>query len=616
MPSLTKDRPLELLVVEDNPGDVLLLKEYLNLAQVPVHNVLQAGSMNEVLDVVGNKEIDLAFLDLSLPDSEGIYSFIMLNSRLPHTPIIVLTGLSDINVALEALSLGAQDYVMKSDFNEKLLSKSIQYSIERKRMMEKLRESNERYEIVARATNDVIWDWDLESGKVLRNKEGVKSVYGVENPDDVDTINKWLMRVHPDDQQKVKAILESPNMPGNGNSFSIEYRFRRPDGVYAYVYDRGYALRNEAGRVIRMIGATQDISQRKRVEQKMEKEKGLSDSIINSLPGIFYFYDADGALLRWNKNFETVSGYNADELKQMRPEQFFATEYRDAVRKMIEKAFSDGYANGEGNFLTKDGNKIAYYFTGLAIDFEGKRCVIGTGIDISVRKKSEKELQQLAEQLRNLTAYLQNVREEEQRRIAREIHDELGQQITGLKMDLAWLQKKITANSDPIALREKLSKMSGLLDDTVQTIRKIASELRPSILDDLGLRTALEWQSEEFGKRFDVDVKFSSDIAEMNVDPATATGLFRIYQESLTNVARHSQADMVIASLELEEDQLILSIADNGKGFIINPNAPKSTLGLLNMKERALMMGGTLDMQSELGKGTTILVRVPLHGKI
>lgn len=478
---LKNNKPLELLVVEDNPGDVMLLKEYLNMGQIPVQQIFQAGSIKEVPAILENHEVDLAFLDLSLPDSEGIYSFILLNRSLPNTPIIVLTGLSDINVALEALSLGAQDYVMKNDFNEKLLSKSIQYSIERKR-----------------------------------------------------------------------------------------------------------------------------------AEQRSVREKKLSDAIINSLPGIFYFYDAKGKLLRWNKNLETVSGYDPDDLATLRPEQFFEGRYRTTTQKRIEKVFNRGYANSEGILLTKDGRKIPYYFTGLVIEFEGKPCMIGTGVDITDRKKAEKEMNELNQQLRNFSMHLQNVREEEQARIAREIHDELGQQITGLKMDISWLKKKLGAETDPATIIEKLNNMNALLDDTVVTIRKIASELRPSILDDLGLPAALEWQSREFENRFNIKVHYDAELNDLEVPPALATGLFRIYQESLTNVARHSQAKNVFTSLRHTNGELILMVTDEGKGFTVTPEKLKKTLGLLGMKERALMIGGTLDIQSEPGKGTTVTIVVPL----
>jgi two-component system sensor histidine kinase UhpB len=342
-------------------------------------------------------------------------------------------------------------------------------------------------------------------------------------------------------------------------------------------------------------------------EKNIEKEKELSDSIINSLPAIFYFCDANGNFLRCNNNFESVSGYSFEEISKMLPGDFFEPK-KDHINKWIEKVFTRGYAETEAIFKTRDGEKIPYYFTGSAVRFEDQICLIGIGMDISARKHAEKELRQLNSELRRLSAHLQNVREEEQTRIAREIHDELGQQITGLKMDLNWLKKKIASNTEPVAIQGKINSMNELLDKTVQTIRKIASELRPSILDDLGLYAALEWQSREFEKRFNIPVQFSSQVKELEVPPSVASGLFRIYQESLTNIARHAEAKNIIASLQVKGKDIILTITDDGKGFIANQDDNKKTLGLLGMKERALTIGGKLNIKSEPGKGTTVTI--------
>jgi signal transduction histidine kinase len=219
------------------------------------------------------------------------------------------------------------------------------------------------------------------------------------------------------------------------------------------------------------------------------------------------------------------------------------------------------------------------------------------------------EQEQMNEQLRNLSAHLQNIREQERIHIAREMHDELGQLLTGFKMDVSWLKKRY-ATDDP-AIKEKLTEMESLINDAVSFVRKIAAELRPSILDDLGLIPALEWQSKEFQKRFGIEVEFQPKVQELHTTELIATGLFRMYQESLTNVARHSGATKVQAVLNASITHICLSIADNGKGFDIDEIAERKTLGLLGMKERAVMIGGNLDIKSGTGEGTTVSIKVP-----
>jgi len=224
---------------------------------------------------------------------------------------------------------------------------------------------------------------------------------------------------------------------------------------------------------------------------------------------------------------------------------------------------------------------------------------------------AEEALNKSHEQLRQLATHLEKVRETERTHIAREIHDELGQQLTGLKMDISWLGRKITNQGNDVKL--KINETIHLIDLTVKTVRRIATELRPSILDDLGLLAAMEWQSEEFEKRSEISCVFSSNVTEANVSADLATGIFRIYQESLTNVLRHSAASQVKSFLKIKEGILEFSISDNGKGFIANEIANKKTLGLLGMKERTNLLGGSYEITSKPGKGTSVLIIVPLN---
>ena len=226
------------------------------------------------------------------------------------------------------------------------------------------------------------------------------------------------------------------------------------------------------------------------------------------------------------------------------------------------------------------------------------------------KQYAEKEMKELNEQLRSLTAHLQHVREEEQARIAREIHDELGQLLTAIKMDISSANRKITEAPDEAKIY--LAQSLKMVDDTVKTVRRIASELRPGILEDFGLIAALEWQSQEFEKRNDILCNFTCPIPKLTIEKNISIGLYRIYQEALTNVARHSGANIVTSAFTREGDNLVLSISDNGNGFDPLEIKSKKTLGLLGMKERALIMKGELVTQSIPGTGTTITVTIPL----
>ena len=214
-----------------------------------------------------------------------------------------------------------------------------------------------------------------------------------------------------------------------------------------------------------------------------------------------------------------------------------------------------------------------------------------------------------SKQLRQLSTHLQNIREEERTHIAREIHDELGQSLTALKMDASWIKKKSDKKDEFI--QEKLNGMISLINETVHTVRRISSELRPSILDDLGLIAALEWQSHEFEKRTSIKCSFKSGFNELSLNKGSSVGIFRVFQEALTNIARHAKASEVESEIEKNDKHIFLKIKDNGIGFKMNQSKNFSTLGLVGMRERAIMLGGQLTIESNIDNGTEITLEIP-----
>ena len=480
-----------------------------------------------------------------------------------------------------------------------------------------------------------------------------------------------------------------------------------------------------------------DITEQKKSEKEISKVKALADNLIDSLPGVFYFFDLQGRFIRWNKQLEDVTGYSAGEMATMHPADFFEAKEKNYVVARIQGIFQKGINDTDANLITKDGKKIPYFFKTVMIEYEGGPCLLGNGIDITERKKAETELRaseqkykllfesnplpmwmltlpdyrfidvnsvallqygytkeeflklspmdfrppkdlkklkaltstefrgvhhagiwrhkkkdgtiiyvdivthdinhkgqmrrlvlanniterhaaeeklkESYEAIRTLTGYLQNVREQERLNISREIHDELGQLLTVLKMDVSWLNKKIGGENSMV--KEKLSEILNLVDTTVRSIRRIASELRPTLLDDLGLYAAMEWHLEEFERRSGIRRELVIPENELALSDSLKIGIFRIFQESLTNVARHSEAKNVNVSLLQKDNQLILTIRDNGIGFEEGPMATKKTLGLLGMKERSMMMGGVYNITSARGAGTTVTVIIPLSKK-
>lgn len=714
---------------------------------------------------------------------------------------------------------------------------------------EALKFSNERFELVAKATNDGVWDWDIEKD-ILKGNKSFCTILNIEENEQIkyDAFNE---KIHPDDRGRL--IINLKNAITNKVSvLTEEFRFKDKNGSYKIILDKAYILYKDKI-AYRMLGAMQDVTDRKAYEKNLFLEKELSDSIINSLPGVFYLFTKEGKYFRWNKNFETVTGYTADEIKNLHPIELFTDEEKEMVTNKIENVFAVGNDMVEANFKTKTGKLIPYYFTGMYIKYENEDCLMGVGLDISEKVNSQKELveseqkfrtlvqqasdgiiitddegnfkevnesaalltgyskreldamntgdvfieeggikkplkfnsmvsgavvisehiikrkggkfinveisakqlsdgryqriirditertlaeealrisekkyrllfndnplpmwisslnkktffdvnsaafisygyskeeflqmklsdivvnkhpvltnnedadnnflndnvwqhkkndgsiikvnlidhdiiyegkpailslandvtakfdaeenlQRSNEALRNLASHLETIRENERSHMAREIHDELGQQLTGLKMDISWLTKKI--KSDDEAIKEKMKDTIELIDKTVITVRRIATQLRPSILDDLGLIAAMEWQSEEFEKRAEIKSIFNSNVNQITVEASIAIAIFRIYQESLTNVLRHSKATQVNSFFRVNDDTITLLIEDNGVGFAEEEIINKKTLGLLGMKERIQLINGKYEINGNTGKGTSVVITVPLN---
>jgi len=227
------------------------------------------------------------------------------------------------------------------------------------------------------------------------------------------------------------------------------------------------------------------------------------------------------------------------------------------------------------------------------------------------RELSEKQLKSSYQQVRMLASHLQDIREEERAFMAREIHDELGQQLTALKLDISWLMLKLS-EADPV-IQEKIQTMETMISGSLKTVKKLATELHPALLDKLGIVEAIKWQSKEFEKRTNIKVVLDLPSEILNLPAKTAIALFRIYQESLTNIARHANATNVFGMLSVNDEELIFTIKDDGNGFDISGIEKKQSLGLLGMRERTVMIGGRYEIVSEPGSGTTVLVLIPVR---
>ena len=465
--------------------------------------------------------------------------------------------------------------------------------------------------------------------KILDTEPGTVYIYDLEERRNVYINRYWLLAFgyseeetqamgdqllteifHPDDLARISAHHENWRQAGKGVIREIEYRVRTKAGEWRWLHSHEAAFAHDGlGRVTQILGITHDVTEQIQMQKAILKERDFSDAILNSLPGIFYFFDQTGKYLRWNRNHEIVSGYSGDEMAQMNPLDFVPGAEKEYISQRIQEVFENGESDAEANIVSKSGTLTPYYLTGKRIEIEGLSYLIGMGIDITRRKRAEEELAERVKQMRALASYVESVREDERTRMAREIHDEFGQFLTALKMDLAWVSRRLPEGDEK---RERLNQASALVDENVRLVQRIATELRPGLLDDLGLITALDWQANEFSKHTGLLCQLNLPDQDLKLDPSLNTTLFRIFQETLTNVARHAQASSIDISLQVQDQTLGLIVRDNGRGITESQLIDPNSLGLLGLRERVTQWKGHLNIHGEVGKGTTVTVQIPI----
>jgi signal transduction histidine kinase len=301
--------------------------------------------------------------------------------------------------------------------------------------------------------------------------------------------------------------------------------------------------------------------------------------------------------------FETARMIHSRERSRHTPIIFLT-----GVSLEMESAFR-GYEAGAVDYLIKPiVPEVLRSKVSVFVDLHKKNVALTS--EIKERKIAEAQLRESEVQLRALAARLISIREEERARIAREVHDELGQVLTGLKMDVTWLARRLAGAEEPLV--EKAEAMCRLIDSTMHLIRRISTGLRPEILDDMGLVAAFGWQAKEFQKRMGMRCRLKLPEEQVDLDKELSTAVFRIFQEILTNIARHAKASSVDVTLSISEDLLKLDVADDGIGITESQIGGRESLGLLGMQERAQLFGGVVNIQGVPGRGTTVSVSIPM----
>jgi PAS domain S-box-containing protein len=481
-----------------------------------------------------------------------------------------------------------------------------------KQAEEALRESEGFITKAFRSIPDALVISRLEDGKIVEVNDSWHMVFGYSR-EEVIGKNSLALNLFADsaDRQRAMVLLRE-----QGFVRDFELQIRQKSGALRTAI-LSLELQKTQGEQY-LLSVVQDVTERKQAEEALcvseERFRRLSEAAFEAIA-----IHEEGVLLNANDQFFKMFGYEPGEVlgKQVMP-MTVDPEAREFMRKQIA---TGGLGPYESIGLRKDGTRFPIEIRARQIEYKGRYVRIGAIVDITERKRAEEELRTSHLQLRALARRLQQIREDERAIIAREIHDEMGGGLTGLKMDLVWLSRKIDdadSGEERVALMDKIHTSNVLIDQMIHRVRRISTDLRPSVLDDLGLIAALEWQLSEFTKRTEITHEFTTTCEYVNVKKDTAIAVFRIFQEALTNAARYSDATKVAVVLReserslFGEESLVLEIRDNGRGITEEEIMNQDSLGLLGMKERVLAFNGEISICGETGGGTTLILKIPL----
>ena len=483
---------------------------------------------------------------------------------------------------------------------------------ERKGVETGLRVSKERFDLAVRGSKDGLWDWHITTNRVYASLR-LRELLGYQDSEFSESFGDWASNLHPGYYNRVLDALH--NHLEKDEIYDVEYLYRNRVGQYRWLHSRGQAIYDKEGMPIRMVGFISDITERKQGEEALRKSEVKYRLLLNNLPSIIYRGFKDWAVEFVDDKIELLTGFNKEEFNSRRikwSDLIIKEDHKTARQSFLRALKTDKSYVREYRIKTKAGEVHWMQDRGqILCDKNGQiEYVSGVFFDINESKRTEEALQKSEKELRILSSQLLSAEETERKRIARELHDGIGQALSAIKFSVENTIEELRTESVNSKV-ESLESIIPLTQKTIEEVRRIVRDLRPSILDDLGILATIAWFCREFESIYStIRVEKEITVKEHEIPAMLKTVIYRIMQEAFNNAAKYSQADLIRFYLKKTGDKIELAINDNGQGFdieetIYDKNSMRG-FGLASMKERAELSGGSFTIKSAKGAGTNI----------
>lgn len=647
------EKAIRILYVEDmQPDAELILKEISRNGITFTHTIVEIKE--DYIEALISFVPDLIISDYSLPQFDGMNALSIRNEISSQTPFILVTGSINEEIALECKKAGADDYILKSNLTRLIPSIRAAFSKRAENLIHlhaesELRKKQEQIKIAKQSTfvespDDLrtdasnikdytlieekltlldmamesagigTWVFDLVGNKKYFDSKACK-LLGIAPVKFKRTDEEFLDCIHPEDREEVKALLLKA--VGKKSDFETEFRVLWPDGTVKFLTARVKTVVNDKEIPIRLDCLAWDITDQKLLQITLQENLRKTNSIINNLNGAVFRCKFDEAMTMEyiSEGIKELTGFPSWDFLMNRIRSFASLIYIDD-KEIVVKNISDSLKEKnpftvEFRIVSASGEIKWIWERGRGV-FAGSNIIALEGFfsDITYKKRAEEDLKNSLEQLHQLTQHIEKVRENERIAISRELHDDLGQALTAVKIDLGTIKQNVSDNEVVL----KINKVSALVTDTIKTVQRLTSQLRPQIIDDLGIEAAIEWYTKEFAERNKVEVLLDTDSGIVLSSDASLT-IFRIMQEALTNIARHAKATQVDIWLSKIGDNVNFRVSDNGIGITEIEIKSKKSFGIISMKERAASLGGAFEIYRDDNGWTVNNLIFPLNNK-